>query len=77
MKYNYFMKIIQKHEECIGCGTCVAMCPKFWEMRDDGKAHLKGGKKNPETGDYELDVGKVECNKDAVEACPVQVIVIR
>jgi len=77
MKYNYFMKIIQKHEECIGCGTCVAMCPKFWEMRDDGKAHLKGGKKNSETGDYELEVGKVECNKDAVEACPVQIISLR
>ncbi len=81
-------KIIQKHEECIGCGTCVALCPKFWEMParnasrseaggvGDGKAYPKGGKKNPGTGDYELEIGKVECNKDAADACPVQIIAI-
>lgn len=70
------MKIIQKHEECIGCGTCVALCPKFWEMGDDGKAYPKGGKKNLKTGDWELEVEKVGCNKDAAEACPVNVISI-
>ena len=67
-------KIIQKHEECIGCGSCVALCPKFWEMKGDGKAYLKGGKKNSQTGDYELEVKKVECNKDAADGCPVQII---
>ncbi len=69
-------KIIQNYEECIGCGTCVAICPKFWEMGDEGKARLKGGKKNSETGDYELEIEKIGCNKDAAEACPVQVIKI-
>lgn len=69
-------KIIQKHEECIGCGSCVALCPKYWEMRDDGKAYLKGGKLNSETGNYELEIKKAECNKDVADACPVQIIAV-
>jgi len=69
-------KITQKHAGCIGCGTCVALCPKFWEMVEgEMKARPIGGKKN-EAGDYELEVKESEigCNKDAEEACPVQVI---
>ncbi len=68
-------KIIQNREGCIGCGTCVALCPKFWEMDDsEGKANLKDAKKNEETGEYELSVEEIECNQEAAEACPVQVI---
>lgn len=66
-------KVIQNHEGCIGCGTCVALCPKFWEWNEDGKATLKGGKKNKK-GELELEVKEAECSKDAAEACPVQVI---
>jgi len=67
------IKIYQDHEGCIGCGSCVVVCPKFWKMGDDDKAEIIGGKKN-EKGDYELDIDEVECNKDAEEVCPVQVI---
>lgn len=68
-------KIIQDHKGCIGCGTCVALCPKFWEMRDeDMKAHLISGKYDKEKEEYELEVNNTECNKDASEACPVQAI---
>lgn len=66
-------KIIQKHEECIGCGVCAAVCPDFWEIGEDGKAVLKGAKKNSQS-DYELKVEEIGCNKDAADACPVQVI---
>jgi len=38
------VKIIQKHDECIGCGACAAICPEHWEMSDDGKSKLKNGK---------------------------------
>ncbi|MBU2109638.1 ferredoxin, partial [Patescibacteria group bacterium] len=37
-------KIIQNHEECIGCGTCIALCPKYWEWDEDNKARIKAGK---------------------------------
>ncbi len=55
----------------------MAICPKFWEMTDDGKARLKGGEKNSETGDHELEIKKSECNQEAADACPVQIIFLR
>lgn len=71
-------KVIQNHEGCIGCGTCVALCPKYWEMRDDMKAHLIGGKFDDEKKEYELELepSELDCNKDACGSCPVNVIKI-
>ena len=70
------MKLIHHRKKCIGCGTCAALCPKYWELAEDGLAKLKGGKTNPKTGDDELEIKKVECNQEAAEACPVQIIEI-
>ena len=67
------MKITQEREKCIGCGTCVAVCPDFWVMNEDGKWDLKGAK-DAGNGIFELEVDDVGCNKDAVSACPVQII---
>lgn len=67
------MKIIHEREKCIGCGSCVALCPKFWEMAEDGKSDLKGATKNSE-GNYELEVEEVDCNQEAADSCPVQII---
>lgn len=69
-------KIVQNHEGCIGCGTCAAICPEFWEMNDEGKADLKGAKISPDKKEQELEIEDKDmgCNKDAAEACPVQVI---
>ena len=69
-------KIIQEREKCIGCGSCAALCPKFFEMADDGKAKLLNSEKNAE-GNDELEVEKVECAQEAVDACPVQCLRIR
>ena len=68
-------KIIQEHNKCIGCGSCVALCSKFWEMTDDGKAKPISSKKKGEN--YELEVEVVGCSKDAAEACPVQCIMVK
>ena len=67
------MKIVQGHQKCIGCGSCVAMCSKYWEMSDDGKAKLIGSKLNSD-GNYELGVEEIGCNEDAIEVWPVQCI---
>lgn len=69
------VKIIQNNDECIGCGSCAMLCPKFWEMDyEKGKAFLKGAQKNKATGEYELEAKDIDCNKDASDACPVGII---
>lgn len=71
------MKVTQDHNNCIGCGSCVVVCSKYWEMGEDGKAFLKGAKKDPATGNFELELSDIDCNKDAEYACPVQVIKVK
>lgn len=58
-------KIKQEHEKCIGCGTCVALCPENWEMRDDGKAWPK-----------KTELDEVGCNQQAADSCPVLCIYV-
>lgn len=70
------MKIILEREKCIGCGSCQALCPKYWELLEDGKTHLKNSKKNPDTGNEELEITTLECNQEVADACPVQCIQI-
>ena len=70
------MKIIHEREKCIGCGSCAALCSKYWEMAEDGKARLLGSKTNPKTGNDEREIERVECNQEAAEGCPVQCISI-
>jgi len=67
-------KIKLEREKCIGCGSCQAICPKYFELIDDGKSHIKGA--NPPAGGAieELEVEKIECAEAVVEACPVQCI---
>lgn len=68
------MKIIQEREKCIGCGSCVAVCPKYWELAEDGKSNLLGSK--PQGKNYELELEKAGCNQEAADICPVQCIKI-
>ncbi|MDP2946740.1 MAG: ferredoxin [Nanoarchaeota archaeon] len=58
------VKISVDKNKCIGCGSCVAICPKIFTMKD-GKAIVK---KN--------DVEKLTCEKDAQDSCPVGAIKI-
>lgn len=68
------MKIVHEREKCIGCGTCAAICPKHWEMAEDGKSDLIDFKVNSETKNQEKEVESAECNQEAVDSCPVQCI---
>jgi len=67
-------KIIHEREKCIGCGSCSALCPKFWQVAEDGKAKLIGSTTDPKTGNDVLEIEKTECNQEAADACPVQII---
>ncbi len=63
-------------EKCVSCGACAANCPDHFEIRDDGKAHLK----EAEVIDG-LEVKEVDENEagisDAVNGCPVQAIELK
>lgn len=64
-------KIKIEREKCIGCGSCQALCPKYFELQEDGKSHIVGANKQ----DFEeLEVEKAECADQAAQACPVQCI---
>jgi ferredoxin len=64
-------KIEQDRVQCIGCGSCAAMCPEVWVMRSDGKAGLVGAKEDPELETIIIDEIKVKKAREVEEACPV------
>jgi ferredoxin len=64
-------KIQLEREKCIGCGSCQALCPKYFEIQEDGKSHIKDAVKQDVE---EIEVEKLECAEPASEACPVQCI---
>ncbi len=65
-------KIIHDRPECIGCGACAAVTPKYWEMNADGKSDIKEGKEVGETQELELE--DLDGNMEAAEVCPVNCI---
>ena len=69
-------KIIIESKKCIGCGTCETLCPKHFQIQEDGKAHIINSKVNPETDNEEAEVeeGELDCIKNAADACPAQCI---
>ncbi|MCX6760287.1 MAG: ferredoxin [Candidatus Nealsonbacteria bacterium] len=67
------MKVVLNRNECIGCGGCVAICPKNFKMGDDGKSELIDSKKS-DNNDMEKEIDKPGCILDAANGCPVQCI---
>lgn len=70
---KYLVK--QDRPNCIGCGACAAICPEQWEMGNDGKSTLKGGKAMPD-GSAELEISEkdYDCHHQAADVCPTKVI---
>ena len=69
-------KVIHERELCIGCGSCVALCPKYWEMSEDGKSKLLNAKEDKTTGHFKLETSDLGCNQEAADSCPVDCIKI-
>jgi len=68
------MKIIIDQTKCIGCGTCSALCPDYFDLGSEGKAVLKN---STSAGKDQLEIEAVGCAKEAVECCPVQCITMK
>ncbi len=64
---------------CIGCAACVAIAPDFWKMDDEeGKSDIiDGTRKEDGTEERDLEEQDVPLNREAAEACPVNVIHLR
>ncbi|MEW6109063.1 MAG: ferredoxin [Nitrospirota bacterium] len=60
------MKIpVVDYDACEGCGTCEAMCPEVFQMKDD-KAYVINAQ------------ACKDCNcQDAADACPVSAITMQ
>ena len=57
-------QVIIDQDECIGCGTCVELCPEVFALNEDeNKAYVT----TPEGGDQ-------ACIEDAIASCPVACI---
>lgn len=48
---------------CIGCGTCVALCPAVFQLKEDGKSDV-----------VDVDGASEKEIQQAVDSCPVQCI---
>lgn len=60
---------------CQGFGACVELCPKFFQLSDDGKTSLQKAEKSQVVeGDTvvkeTLEIDELDCAQAAAEACP-------
>jgi len=58
-------KVEVDKSKCIGCGSCVAICPKVFRMSVEGKAEA-----------VTEEIEELGCAKTAEEGCPVKAIKI-
>ena len=58
-------KITIDRANCIGCGSCEALCPSNFKLDTENKSNVK-----------KAVVNKITCEQKAAEACPVSVISI-
>jgi len=62
------MEVKVDKKNCVGCGACVSLCSKYFELDSEGKSKVKKEKVDPK------DEKSV---REAVESCPVGAISIK
>ncbi|WP_291325077.1 ferredoxin [Desulfovibrio sp. UCD-KL4C] len=59
-------KVVIDHDECIGCETCVELCPEVFALDAEGeKAEV-----------IKEDAIDLDCVQDSIDSCPVECISI-
>lgn len=59
------MPIVIDEEACMGCETCVEMCPDVFEMTEDGEKAIVIDEDS-----------KADCVEESIDACPAEAIEI-
>jgi len=73
MGKKYIVELDRK--ACIGAAACAAVFPEKWEIQDDGKVDLAGGKKSKDEKQFlEIDEEDFEKFRLSAEVCPVLAI---
>ena len=65
------MKVSIDQSKCVACGSCVAICPEVFEMKEDGTVDVREEWKGvdiPENLQAKV--------REAHDACPANAIVI-
>lgn len=57
------MAVVLDYDECIGCGSCVEVCPDVFAMID--------GEEKAEVIDPD---STADCVEEAIDICPVEAI---
>lgn len=68
--------VIHHRSDCIGCGSCVAVCPKYWQINQkDGQVDLQQAiHVKDDIFKRKLDIEDQEANELAQQLCPVRII---
>jgi ferredoxin len=67
------LKVYLDKDTCISCGLCPSICPRVFEMQDDGKAGICNHVIEA-AGKNEVPEDEVDSVREAEEACPVDAI---
>ena len=71
-------RVIHFKNDCISCGACAAIAPEYWEMDEQGLAHLKGAKKVDDHWELEISTEEARVqNQEAADVCPVNIIHVK
>ncbi len=68
------INIKHKRSECIGCNLCADVAPQYFEMDDEGLAHLIGSIENGVFFEVEGFDEDYDDLAQAAEGCPVDII---
>ena len=72
------IEISHKKFECIGCDACVDIAPNYWFMDEDGLAQLHSVTRVVGNFEYgECFADDLELLKASMEACPVDIILVK
>lgn len=72
------MKVRIIRDECVSCGTCVDVCPEFFELGEDDTLSeiVEQYRNNGKRDEGSVPSGLEAAVTEAADLCPVQIILV-